>query len=112
MNIRQILATSVAVLALASTPALHASITSVALPVHATYTKGKLIKISFRNDSGSVLELKAGDNVMKVASGATLSLKLPEGTKVLTNNATQKLTAGELITEVATYLDGATLSIH
>lgn len=112
MHLRQILATSVAALALVSTPALHAASTSIASPVHAVFAKGKMVKVSFRNDSGSQLELKVGDEVMKVESGATVSLKLPEGTKVLANTATSKLVAGTVITEVAAYLDGATLSIH
>lgn len=71
-----------------------------------------MVKVNFRNDSGSQLELKVGEEIMKVESGATVALKLPEGTKVLANTATPKLTAGSLITEVATYLDGATLSIR
>ena len=112
MTFRQILATSVTALALVSTTAVYAAPTSISSPVHAVYTNGKMVKISFRNDSGAPLELKVGDNIMKVQTGATLSLKLPEGSKVIANTATPKLAAGSVVTEVASYLDGATLAIH
>jgi hypothetical protein len=112
MHLRQILATSVTALALVSTTAVYAAPTSISSPVHAVFTNGKMVKISFRNDSGAPLELKVGDNIMKVQTGATLSLKLPAGSKVITNTATPKLTAGSVVTEVAAYLDGATLAIH
>jgi len=112
MTIRQILATSVAALALVSTTALHAAPTSVSSPVHAIFTKGKMVKVSFRNDSGSQIELKVGDDLMKVENGKTLNLRLVEGTKVLANTATPKMSAGSLVAEVASYLEGATLIIH
>jgi hypothetical protein len=112
MHLRQILATSVTALALVSTTAVYAAPTSIAIPVHADLAKGKMVKISFRNDSGSELELKVGDNIMKVQNGATLSVKLPEGSKVIANTATPKLAAGTVVTEVAGYLNNATLSIH
>jgi hypothetical protein len=112
MTIRQILATSVTALALVSTPALHAATTSIASPVHAIFTKVKMVKVHLRNDSGSQIELRVGDSLMKIENGQTLNLNLATGTKVLTNTATPKLTAGSVIAEVAPYLDGATLSIH
>jgi hypothetical protein len=48
---------------------------------------------------------------MKVEAGKTLALHLPVGTKVIANTATPNLSAGSLIAEVATYLNGATLAI-
>jgi hypothetical protein len=111
MTTRHILATSIAALALAAAPALHASPVAINSPVHAMFTKAKTVQISFRNDSGTPLELKIGESVMKVDTGKTLSLKLPEGTRVITNTATPKLEAGALIAQVAAYLSGATVSI-
>lgn len=111
MTTRHLLVSSVAALALAAAPALHASSLSTNSPVHALFAKEKTVAISFRNDSGAPVELKIGENLMKVETGKTVALHLPVGTKVLANTATPNLTAGSVITEVATYLSGATLSI-
>ena len=111
MTTRNIFVTSIAALALCAAPAVYATPTTIQTPVHAAFNKVKTVQISFRNDSGTPLELKVGENVMKVEMGKTLSLKLPEGTRVVTNTPTSKLEAGALITEVQSYLSGATLSI-
>ena len=102
---------TIAALALVATPALNASPLSISTPLHASYGKTKDVAISFRNDTSAPLELKVGENVMKVEAGKTLALHLPVGTKVIANSATPNLAAGSLIAEVATYLSGATLSI-
>lgn len=111
MTSRNLLVSSIAALALVATPALNASALSITSPVHASYGKTKDVAINFRNDTSAPLELKVGDNLMKVEAGKTLALHLPVGTKVVANTATPNLTAGSLIAEVATYLSGATLSI-
>jgi hypothetical protein len=111
MTTRNLLVSSIAALALAAAPALHASPLSITSPIHASYGKSKDVAINFRNDTTAPLELKVGENVMKVEAGKTLALHLPVGTKVLANTATPNLTAGTIIAEVASYLNGATLSI-
>jgi hypothetical protein len=111
MTTRHLFVSSIAALALAAAPAIHAAPLSIANPVHATFSKEKTVSISFRNDTSTPLELKVGDSLMKVEAGKTLALHLPVGTKVLANTATPNLTAGSLIAQVDTYLNGATLSI-
>ena len=111
MTTRNLLVSSIAALALAAAPALHASSLSIANPVHASFGKVKDVSISFRNDTTAPLELKVGDNVLKVEAGKTLALHLPVGTKVMANTATPNLAAGALIAQVDTYLSGAVLSI-
>ena len=111
MITRNLFVSSVAALALVAAPALNAAPISINAPVHAMFAKEKTVAISFRNDTKDPLELKVGDNLMKVEAGKTLSLKLPVGTKVVANTATPNLTAGTVITQVDTYLSGATLSI-
>jgi hypothetical protein len=111
MSTRHLLVSSIAALALVAAPALHAAPVNVNLPVHAAFAKEKTVQISFRNDSGAPLELKVGENLMKLEPGKTLDLRLPVGTRIVTNNATPNLIAGSLVAEVAPYLSGATLSI-
>ena len=111
MTTRHLFVSSLAALALAAAPALHASPLSITNPVHASFSKEKTVSISFRNDTSAPLELKVGDSLMKVEAGKTLALHLPVGTKVVANTSTPNLAAGSLIAEVATFLNGATLSI-
>ncbi len=111
MKARSLAVAVVATLALTASPAVFAAPVSLNLPVHAFLAKVKNVNISFRNDSGAPLELKAGDNVMKLNTGQTMKVQLPAGTKVLANTATPKLAPGAVVTEVASYLDGATISI-
>lgn len=111
MTTRHLFVSSIAALALVAAPAVHASPLSIKNPVHAMFSKDKTVEISFRNDTSAPLELKVGDNVMKVEAGKTLALHLPVGTKVVANTATPNLAAGALIAEVAGYLSGATLVI-
>ncbi len=112
MTIRQILATSIVAVTLVSTTSLHAASTSISTPIHAAFAKSATVKISFRNETPSQVELKIGDDLMKVDAGKTVSLRLAVGTRVLANTATPTLTAGALIIEVASSLNGATLLIH
>ena len=111
MTIRQILATSIAAVALVSTPALHAAPTSIVSPIHAAFGKQKMVKISFFNDSGTPIELKIGDEIVKLDTGKTIDLHLAVGVRVLSNTATSKMTVGTVIAEVAPSLNGATLRI-
>ena len=75
-------------------------------------TKSKTVKFSFRNDSGSPVEVKAGDQIMSVDAGKTVVLKLVVGTKVVLNTAVNKHPAGELIAEATSNMNGTTVSIH
>jgi hypothetical protein len=111
MTPRHLLISSIAALAFTAAPAIYAAPLSIATPIHASYGKTKTVQISFRNDSGSPLELKVGDNIMKIEAGKTLNLHLAVGTRVLANTATSSLTPGSLIAQVDTFLNGATLSI-
>ena len=112
MKTRSLLVTAVATLALTASPTIYASPVSLNLPAHAFVGKAGSVKMAFRNDSGVPIELKAGDKIMKVDAGKTLSVNLPAGTRVVMNAATANRQAGEFITEVATYLNGATVSIQ
>ena len=111
MTTRNLFVSSIAALALAAAPAVYAAPLSITTPVHAFFSKEKMVSVSFRNDSGAPVELKVGDNLMKVDTGKTIALHLAVGTKVLANTATPNLTAGSVIAQVDTYLSGATLSI-
>ncbi|WP_213804353.1 hypothetical protein [Granulicella sp. dw_53] len=103
-------ASIVAVCTLSSSVA-HASTVNVFHPVNAFFGKDKTVKLSLRNDSGTTLELRAGDSVMQLEAGKTLNVSLPAGTRISTNTATKTHAAGDLLVEVTPTLSGATIAI-
>jgi hypothetical protein len=98
MKIRTTFATCFAVAVLATLSAAHAG--------------EKKIKFNLRNDTGAPLELKIGDQVATLKTGEVLPVKLPVGTRVVNDTATEHHPVGEVITVVSdsTYND-STLSI-
>ncbi len=111
MKTRILAVAAIATLAFTVSPAIYAAPASLNLPTHAFLGKVKSVAISFHNDSAAPIELQAGDSVIKLAAGQTLNVHLPAGTKVISNTATTNLMAGTLVTEVASYLEGATINI-
>jgi hypothetical protein len=73
--------------------------------------KTKTVKVALRNDSGSPLQLKVGDQVVSLDAGKSVSLKLAVGTRIVVNAGTDKHPSGELLAEVSTSLDNTTLAI-
>ena len=114
MKIRFAFATLLAAIFFAAVPATYAAAGSMHSPVHAMFFKAeKKIKFSLRNGTEAPLELKVGDQVMTLKAGEVMPVKLPVGTRVTTNTATQHLKVGDLIVEVsASMYSDSTLSIN
>jgi hypothetical protein len=93
-------------------PAVYAAPVAISSPIHAMFTKTKLVKLSIRNDSGTPMDIKIGDKVMTLAPGKPVDLTLPVGTRILANSATPNHEAGSLIEEVISEHNGATISIR
>jgi hypothetical protein len=105
---------AVVAISIVAAPAVYAAPTSISSPVHAMFSKTKTgtVKLSLRNDSGSVMEVKVGDKVMTLDPGKPVSLKLEVGTRIVANTATPNHEAGSLIEEVIKDHDGATIVIR
>lgn len=80
-------------------------------PIHAMFSKTKLVSISLRNDSGAPLELKVGEDVMTLAVGKTVAMKLAVGTRIVSTQQTVNHAANSLIAQVSSDLSGATIAI-
>jgi hypothetical protein len=103
MKLRIAAATFLAATFFAAVPASFAAVSSSHSPVHAMYFHGdKKIKFSLSNETGAPLELKVGDQVMTIQSGQVVPLKLPVGTRITTNTATEHHKVGDVIVEVNT----------
>jgi hypothetical protein len=110
MNRRHLIAVATVTASLIASPTVYAA-TSIHAPVSAMFVKTKTIKVTFVNDSGSSMQLKAGDDVVTLEAGKPVTLKLPPGTHVVANTATPLHQAGTLITDVSDSLNGATVHI-
>jgi hypothetical protein len=111
MRYRNLFVATIAVAAsLSTTPAVYAAI-SVHSPVNAMFGKTKTIKFEISNDTASPMELKAGEEVIKVDAKKTMTVNLAPGTRITCNSATPAHEAGSLIAEVSNQLSGATIHI-
>jgi hypothetical protein len=99
---------------LLAAPAVYAAPASISSPVHAMFakTKSSTVKLSLRNDSGSPMEVKVGDQVMTLDPGKPVNLKLEVGTRIVATTGTPNHPAGSLIEEVISDHNGATIVIR
>lgn len=109
MKFRNLFAASIVATSLLASPVVHAA--GLNSPVHAMFGKTKTIKLTLLNDSGAPMEVKAGDDVIKLEAGKPVTLSLAPGTRVVSNTTTEKSQAGSLIAEVSSSLNGATIHI-
>jgi hypothetical protein len=111
MSYRKLVAAAfVAAVSLSTSPAVYAA-TSVHAPVHAMFSKTKTIKLMITNDTSSPMELKAGEEIIKVDANKTATVNLTPGTRIVYNTANGSHEAGSLIAEVTSQLSGATIHI-
>src|ERR1700722_1532528 len=113
MNRKNLFAIAVVSTFLLVSPLTYAAPAGVQSPLHSMFrNQTKSIKLSVRNDSSVVIELKVNDQIMTLEAGKALDLKVPVGTRILANNTTPNHPAGSLIAEVIKNQDGATISIR
>jgi hypothetical protein len=95
-------------------PAVYAAPASISSPVHAMFgkTKTTTVKLSLRNDSGTPMEVKVGDQVMTLTPGKPVTLNLEVGTRIVANSATPNHEVGSLIEEVIKDHNNATIVIR
>jgi hypothetical protein len=111
MKFRSAVALAVVVAGLGKFSRVYAAPVNIHTPVHASIAKNKVVKLAMRNDSGSLVELKVGDQAMSLDAGKTVALKLPVGTRILVTATTPTHQAGELLAEVSTDMNNATIAI-
>jgi hypothetical protein len=97
---------------LLAVPAVYAAPASISSPVHAMFSKTKLVKITLRNDSATAIDVKVEDKVVTLAPGKPVDFSLPVGTRILANTATPNHEAGSVIEQVVSDHNGATISIR
>jgi hypothetical protein len=108
------LTVAVVATSLLAVPAVYAAPASISSPVHAMFAKTKTstVKLNLRNDSGSAMEVKVGEQVMTLDPGKPITLNLEVGTRIVANSATPNHAVGSLIEEVVKDHQGATIIIR
>ncbi len=101
-----------AVACLLASQALYASPIQVLTPVNAMFARSKTVKFAIHNASDATMDLKAGDAVVTVKAGETITLNLAPGTRIITNSASGTHPAGTLILEVSAGFSGSTVTLH
>lgn len=92
--------------------AVFAAPTPLPMPLHALFSKSKLVSFTVRNDSSTALKLKAGDSMVTIEAGKTLAVKLPTGATITTEEPTATHAAGTVIAKVTNDLNGATINVR
>ena len=105
------LAVALVVAGLCTPAVVYAAPGNSNVPTHVSFTKSKTVKMTLRNDSGSPLELKVGEEVMSLDAGKAVAVKVPVGTRIVVNATTSKHQAGDLLAEATTSLDNTTIAI-
>jgi hypothetical protein len=106
-----ILALSFAVMTLPSVQQLQAAPHAIYSPASSTTDKGHKVQMTLHNASTGPMEFKVGEDVVALDAGKAIALKVPVGTRIVTNKANGTHQAGELIAEVTKELNGATIHI-
>jgi hypothetical protein len=101
-----------AVACLLASQVLYASPVRVLTPTRAMFARSKTIKFAIHNASDSPMDLKAGDAVVTVKAGETVTLNLAPGTRIVTNSANSTHPAGTLLLEVSSQFSGSTVTLH
>jgi hypothetical protein len=111
MKRSNILAVVVISSSLLASQAVFAAPAGIHSPVNAMFGKPKTVKLTLVNDSDTPIEVKCGDEVVKLDAGKPVTLKLITGTRVVANSTTPLHQQGSLIAQVSDSLSGATLHI-
>ena len=105
------LAATIVAVALLAPSAAFAAPASTQVPVNAMFAKTKTIHFKLLNDSGSTMEFKVGDDIVKLDAGKALIVNLPVGARVLCSSATPLHPPGSVIAEVTSSLNGAIVHV-
>jgi hypothetical protein len=95
-----------------STEAMFAAPLAVHSPVHAMFSRDKLVKFNLHNSTNAPIKVKAGDAEMTLEPGQDTPVKLAVGTKVVVQEATAHYTEGSVLAVVSSELSDATVKLN
>jgi hypothetical protein len=78
---------------------------------HGSIPKTQMVSFHLRNDSGAAIKLSVGSDVVTLAAGKTVKMKLEVGDKIVAEEATSTYPAGTVLSVVSTGLADATVVV-
>jgi hypothetical protein len=112
MNRRSVVTAMVLAASIVLPGSAFAAPASVHSPVQAMLGNQKLVSFSLHNATSEPLKVKAGDKEMTLNPGSVTTVKLPAGTKIVTQEATAKYEAGSVLAVVSPELKDATVTLN
>jgi len=95
-----------------STEAMYAAPLAVHTPVHAMFSREKLVKFNLHNATSAPIKVKAGDVEMTLLPGTDTPVKLAVGTKVVVEEATARYSEGSVLAVASSELSDATVKLN
>ena len=112
MNRRIVVGTMVMVASLIGSGAVYAHPAAIHVPVHAIFSKSKMVSFTLRNDTKETVELSVSGNTLSIAPGKSASVKAPEGDKIVATNTTEHYAAGAIIVVASSGIANANIVLH
>jgi hypothetical protein len=112
MRVLSTVAVAVLIAGLSAPADVYALSSAADVPVSSMTAKPKVVKMGLRNDYNQPVEVKVGDQTMSLAAGKTVQLKLPVGTPIVLNTATEKHQIGEVLAQASNSMQDMTLIIR
>ncbi len=112
MNRRSVVTAMVLGASLLASEVVYAAPVAMNSPMHATYSREKLVKFNVRNATDTPIKVKAGDLEVTLPPGKDVPMKLPVGAKVVVQEASTHYTPGNVLTDVYPELSDATLVVR
>lgn len=81
-------------------------------PVHAMFSRDKLVKFNLRNATDAPIKVKAGDLDLTLLPGQVTPVKLPVGAKIVVAEATAHFAQGAVLTVVGSELSDSTVRLN
>jgi len=110
MNRRNVVGTMALAAAMLAGPEVCAE-AAVPTYTHGSIPKAHMVSFNLRNDSAAPVKLTAGGNLLTLAPGKLVKMKLEVGDKIVTEEATSQYSAGTVLSVVSSALSDATVVI-
>ena len=95
-----------------SSEAMFAAPVAKFSPMHAMFSREKVVKFNVRNATDAPIKVKAGDQELTLQPGTVVPMKLAVGSKIVVQEATAHYTEGTVLTVVSSELSDSTIRLN
>lgn len=95
-----------------SSEAMFAAPLAVHSPVHAMFSREKMVKFNLHNGTDVPMKVKAGDTELTLLPGKDVPVKLAVGSKIVVEESSTHYTEGTVLTVVSSELSEATVKYN